>query len=288
MGSLYVISTPIGNLEDITLRAIRVLGEVSAVLAEDTRRTGILLRHLDLATPLLSYHQHNEEARSREALGRLGEGEDLALVSDAGTPLVSDPGERLTARVLDAGHRVVPIPGPSAVLAALVASGLPALPFTFLGFPPRKGRQREAFLERVVDARETMVFFESPERTSVLLGELASRADPERRGVVTRELTKLHEEVKRGTLGELARYYGENPPRGEVTLVVAPAEPTSPGVTAQVDDAAARALGGALLEEGQRPSRAAREVSRRLGIPRNQAYEILQSLSSPSRPEGAE
>jgi 16S rRNA (cytidine1402-2'-O)-methyltransferase len=134
MGNLYVISTPIGNLEDITLRAIRILGEVSAVLAEDTRRTGILLRHLGLTTPLLSYHQHNEEARSREALGRLGEGEDLALVSDAGTPLVSDPGERLTARVLDAGHRVVPIPGPSAVLAALVASGLPALPFTFLGF----------------------------------------------------------------------------------------------------------------------------------------------------------
>jgi 16S rRNA (cytidine1402-2'-O)-methyltransferase len=190
--------------------------------------------------------------------------------------------------VLDAGHRVVPIPGPSAVLAALVASGLPALPFTFLGFPPRKGRQREAFLERVVEARETTVFFESPERTSALLGELASRADPGRRGVVTRELTKLHEEVRRGTLGELARYYEEIPPRGEVTLVVAPAEPPSPGETAQVDDAAARALGAALLGEGQRPSRAAREVSRRLGIPRNQAYEILQSLSSPSRPEGAE
>jgi len=288
MGSLYVISTPIGNLEDITLRAIRILGEVSAVLAEDTRRTGILLRHLDLATPLLSYHQHNEEARSREALDRLGAGEDLALVSDAGTPLVSDPGERLTARVLDAGHRVVPIPGPSAVLAALVASGLPALPFAFLGFPPRKGRLREAFLERVVDARETTVFFESPERTSALLGELASRADPERGGVVARELTKLHEEVRRGTLGELSRYYGENPPRGEVTVVVAPAEPPSPGETAQVDDAAARALGSALLGEGERPSRAAREVSRRLGIPRNQAYEILQSLSSPSRPEGAE
>jgi 16S rRNA (cytidine1402-2'-O)-methyltransferase len=288
MGSLYVISTPIGNLEDITLRAIRILGEVSAVLAEDTRRTGILLRHLALTTPLLSYHQHNEEARSREALDRLGAGEDLALVSDAGTPLVSDPGERLTARVLDAGHRVVPIPGPSAVLAALVASGLPALPFTFLGFPPRKGRQREAFLERVVEARETTVFFESPERTSALLGELASRADPGRRGVVTRELTKLHEEVRRGTLGELARYYEEIPPRGEVTLVVAPAEPPSPGETAQVDDAAARALGAALLGEGQRPSRAAREVSRRLGIPRNQSYEILQSLSSPSRPEGAE
>jgi 16S rRNA (cytidine1402-2'-O)-methyltransferase len=287
MGSLYVISTPIGNLEDITARAGRVLGEVTAVLAEDTRRTGILLRHLGLRTPLLSYHRHNEEARVEEVLERLAAGEELALVSDAGTPLVSDPGERLTARVLEAGHRVVPVPGPSAVLAALVASGLPTIPFTFLGFPPRKGRERAAFLERVAGSPETTVLFESPERAATLLQEVASLAAPERRGAVTRELTKLHEEVRRGTLTQLARYYESNPPRGEVTLVVAPADPISSREVADVDEAAARALGSALLQEGQSPSRAAREVARRLGIPRNRAYQLLQSLDAPSNPEGA-
>lgn len=287
MGSLYVISTPIGNLEDITARAARVLGEVAAVLAEDTRRSGILLRHLGLRTPLISYHRHNEEARIGEVLERLAAGEELALVSDAGTPLVSDPGERLTARVLEAGHRVVPVPGPSAVMAALVASGLPAIPFTFLGFPPRKGRERAAFLERVAGSQETAVVFESPERAATLLQEVASLTGLERRGAVTRELTKLHEEVRRGTLEQLARYYESNPPRGEVTLVVAPADPPSSREMADVDEAAARALGSALLQGGQSPSRAAREVARRLGIPRNRAYELLQSLDPPSNPEGA-
>jgi 16S rRNA (cytidine1402-2'-O)-methyltransferase len=287
MGDLYVVSTPIGNLEDMTLRAIRVLGEVAAVLAEDTRRTGVLLRHFHLRTPLLSYHRHNEEARGDEVLERLASGEDLALVSDAGTPLVSDPGERLTARVLEAGHRVIPIPGPSAALAALVASGLPAIPFAFLGFVPRKGREREAFLERVAGARETTVFFESPERTGVLLEELATRTAPAREAAVARELTKVHEEVRRGTLPELARYYGETPPRGEVTLVLSPTEPGEPGEREEVDEAAIRALGSALLSQGERPSRAAREVARRLGVPRNQAYRILQELDAlPPEREG--
>jgi 16S rRNA (cytidine1402-2'-O)-methyltransferase len=277
MGTLYLVSTPIGNLEDVTERAQRILGEVDLVLAEDTRRTGILLRHLEIRRPLRSLHGHNEEARSREILSALaGEG-NLALVSDAGTPLLSDPGERLVAKVLDAGHRVVPIPGPSAVLAALVASGLPALPFAFLGFAPRKGKDRTRFLERIASSAETVVAFESPERTEALLNDLVQVCGGGRRGAVARELTKVHEEIRRGTLEELAAYYRKEPPRGEVTVVVAPSE--GDGVPEEVDREAALALGRSLLEGGTSPSRAAREVAARLGISRNRAYELIQELS---------
>jgi 16S rRNA (cytidine1402-2'-O)-methyltransferase len=277
MGTLYLVSTPIGNLEDVTERARRTLEEVDMVLAEDTRRTGILLRHLEIRRPLLSLHGHNEEARSREVLDALDGDGALALVSDAGTPLLSDPGERLVAKVLEAGHRVVPIPGPSAVLAALVASGLPALPFVFLGFAPRKGKDRTRFLERIASSGETVVAFESPERTGALLEDLARVCGGERRGAVARELTKVYEEIRRGTLDELARYYREEPPRGEVTVVVAPSE--GGGVPEEVDREAALALGRSLLERGASPSRAAREVAARLGIPRNRAYELIQELS---------
>jgi 16S rRNA (cytidine1402-2'-O)-methyltransferase len=281
MATLYVVSTPIGNLEDLTPRAARLLGEVSAVLAEDTRRTAVLLRHAGASAPLLSYHRHNEAKRTEDAVARLARGEDLALVSDAGTPLVSDPGARLVGRVLEAGHRVVPIPGASAILAALVASGLPAVPFTFVGFPPRRGKDREDVLERVATARETMVLFESPERTSRLLEDLAERGGEERPAAVARELTKLHEEVRRGTLGALAGYYLENPPKGEVTVVVGPLE-APVEASEKVDEAAARELGRALLAGGASRSRAAREVARRLGIPRNRVYDLLQDVARPS------
>lgn len=280
-GILYIVSTPIGNLEDITFRAARILGEVDAVLAEDTRRTSILLRHLGVKPPMVSLHQHNERAREAEVLFRLEGGAALALVSDAGTPLVSDPGERLVAAVRDAGFKVVPIPGPSAVMAALVASGLPAVPFSFLGFSPRKGKERAEFLARVRGAAETVVLFESPERTARLLADLAG-ADPgtaARPAAVGRELTKLHEEVRRGTVAELARYYEEDPPRGEVTVVLGPLAVAPAAEADAVDEAAIRALGAALLAEGSSPSRAAREVARRLGVPRNRAYELLQSLA---------
>ncbi len=279
-GILYVVSTPIGNLDDLTVRAGRILSEVDALLVEDTRRTATLLRHVGATTPMISLHRHNERERERMVLERLGAGDTLALVSDAGTPLVSDPGERLVERVREAGHTVVPVPGPSAVMAALVASGLPAVPFLFLGFSPRKGRERAAFLERVREARETVVLFESPERTASLLAELAAGGDGARVGAVARELTKLHEEVRRGTVQELAHYYAEDPPRGEVTLVLAPS--ASEAVDAEaVDDAAVRALGRALLDEGLPPSRAAREVARRLGLPRNRVYALLQELARP-------
>jgi len=276
-GTLYIVSTPIGNLEDLTFRAARLLGEVDGILAEDTRRASILLGHLELRTPVRSLHEHNEEARIGQTLDRLAGGEDLALISDAGTPLVSDPGERLVARVLEAGHQVVPIPGPSAVTAALVAAGFPVLPFTFLGFVPRKGRQREEVLGRVAAAGETVVLFESPERTARLLDDLARRTGPERKAAVARELTKLHEEVRRGTLTDLAGYYHEHPPRGEVTVVVGPRPDEE--LSVEVDAAAVEALATALLAQGRSPSRTARDVARRLGVPRNQVYELVQEIS---------
>lgn len=277
MGTLYVVSTPVGNLDDHTVRSARVLAEVDCVLAEDTRHTGRLLAHLQIDCPLLSLHRLNEASRVEEVLRRLEGTGSLALVSDAGTPLVSDPGERLVDAVLDGGHRVVPIPGASAVLAALVASGFPAVPFTFLGFVPRKGRDRSAVLDRVAGARETTVIFEAPGRTVALLEALADRCSTGRRASIGRELTKLHEDVRRGTLPELVSYYSEAPPRGEVTLVVEPA--SGDEASPEADEAAVEALARALLAEGVSPSRAARQVARRLGLPRNQVYDMVQDLT---------
>lgn len=278
MGVLYVVSTPIGNLEDLSPRAARILGEVAVILAEDTRRSGILLRHLGLSTALVSLHAHNEAARIDEVLRRLSAGEDLALISDAGTPLVSDPGERLVARLLVEGHEVVPIPGPSAILHALVGSGFPSVPFTFLGFLPRKGKDRGALLDRIASSVETIVLFESPERTVALLTDLAARCGPDRRVAVARELTKLHEEFRRGTLAELLAGYGDDSLRGEVTVVVAPGE--APTIDPIAEGRQVESLVASLLGEGIAPSAAAKEVAKQLGIPRNRAYEMVQEAAA--------
>jgi 16S rRNA (cytidine1402-2'-O)-methyltransferase len=260
----------------VTRRAERVLGEVDRVLAEDTRRTRVLLDHLGIAVPVVALHEHNEAERTGQLLEWLGAGEALALVSDAGTPLVSDPGARAVRAAAEAGHAVVPVPGPSAVLAALTASGLPTDRFAFLGFPPRKGEERSALLERIAGSEETVVLFESPERLGTLLADLAAVCGGERPAAVARELTKVHEEITRGTLSEALSYYGEHPPRGEVTVVVGRA--AAPAAADAADEAAARVLARALLDEGLRPSHAAREVARRLGLPRNLAYQIVQAL----------
>jgi 16S rRNA (cytidine1402-2'-O)-methyltransferase len=281
MSTLYVVSTPIGNLEDLTPRAARVLGSVTRVLAEDTRRTRALLHHLDLGTPLVSLHAHNEASRRDQVLRWLGGGEELALVSDAGTPLVSDPGQRLVDAVVEGGFPVVPLPGPSAVLAALVGSGFPGDRFTFLGFPPRKGKDRKELLERVADSSDTVVLFESPERLSALLEELATHCSPRRRVSVARELTKIHEEFIRGRLEEVRAHFREHAPRGELVLVVSGVRDRKPDPAA--DEAAARALALGLLEEGLSPSRAAREIARRLKVPRNLAYETVQRVASQGR-----
>ena len=219
-GSLYVVSTPIGNLRDITLRAIDVLRAVDLILAEDTRHSRHLLDHHGIATPMLSYHEHNEARATETAIARLREGRDVALISDAGTPLVSDPGTRVVRAAAEAGIAVVPIPGPSAVLAALVSSALGSERFTFFGFLARKGREREDALQDLSSLRHTSVLYEAPNRVAATLGELGTRGAGERRVVVARELTKQFEEIRRGTVAELSAYYESAPPRGEVVIVL--------------------------------------------------------------------
>jgi 16S rRNA (cytidine1402-2'-O)-methyltransferase len=277
VSALYLVSTPIGNLADITLRAIRTLREVDRVYAEDTRRTRILLDHHGIDTPLSSVHQHNERARVAEILKHLDAGRAVAVVSDAGTPLVSDPGGALVPQVIEAGHDVVAIPGASAVLTALVASGLPTERFVFLGFVPRRGHERERALERIARSEETSVLFESPERLTKLLTDLAEHCGPDRRIAVARELTKVHEQIVRGTPAEVRSYYEENRPRGEVTMVVAPH--AGGADLSEVDREAALGLARDLLDEGFRPSQAAKELARRTGMQRNEAYRVIHSLN---------
>lgn len=275
MATLYLVSTPIGNLNDVSARAAETLRGVGRILAEDTRRTRILTERVGAGPPLVSLHAHNERERIEAILGWLEGGEDLALVTDAGTPLVSDPGGRVVSAVVGAGHDVVPVPGPSAVLAALVASGLPADRFTFLGFLARKGREREDDLQRIASARESTVVFESPHRLVRLLEDLAQACGPDRQVVVARELTKLHEEFRRGTLSEVGAYYLERPPKGEVTVVVGPED-----VDAEEVDVEAQAgeLAREMLDAGMRPSMVAKEVAARLDLARNDAYRIVHDL----------
>jgi 16S rRNA (cytidine1402-2'-O)-methyltransferase len=275
VATLYLVSTPIGNLGDLSPRAAETLRSVHRILAEDTRRTRILADHADARAPLVSVHEHNERERIERILGWLEAGEDLALVSDAGTPLVSDPGGRVVRAVAERGYEVVPIPGPSAVLSALVASGLPADRFAFLGFPERKGKARRALMERIASSGESVVLFEAPRRLLALLEALIEVCGPGRRVSVARELTKIHEEIARGTLAEVAAYYRERPPRGEVTVVVGPAEV---GVPATDIEAEAVRVAGELIGEGMKPSAAARELADLLDLPRNHAYRIVHDL----------
>lgn len=219
-GRLLVVATPIGNLDDLSPRARRAFEEADRVACEDTRRTGLLLANLGIKRPLISLHEHNERRRLPRLLEALEQGETIALVSDAGTPLVSDPGYLLVREAVEKGVRVEPIPGPSALLAALVASALPPHPFTFCGFPPPKGGKRRTFYERFAGLDHTLVVFESPHRLLASL-EDAVAVLGDRQAVVARELTKLHEEVIRGRLSEILETLGERPAiKGEIVLVI--------------------------------------------------------------------
>jgi 16S rRNA (cytidine1402-2'-O)-methyltransferase len=266
VGTLHLVATPIGNLEDVTLRALRVLREVELVLAEDTRHTRVLLDRHGISAQPISLHGHNEAQRSEQALAVLARGGDVALVSDAGTPLVSDPGERLVRAALAAGHAVCAVPGPSAVLAALVASGLATGAFSFFGFPPRKAGERAALFASLRDRDETLVLFESPRRVGATLRELADVLGA-RSACVARELTKRHEELARGTLPELAVRFAAGA-RGEVTNVVqgAPARAAAP--ESDLVSAAIRARAAA----GGSASDIARDVARATGAPRSAIY----------------
>ncbi len=223
--TLFVVATPIGNLEDITLRALRVLREVKVVAAEDTRHTGNLLRHYGIETPTTSFHEHNEREKLPALLSRLESGDAVALVSDAGTPAISDPGYRLVAAAIAAGLRVEVVPGPSAILTALVASGLPTSSFTFLGFPPSRSAARDEWIRGLADEPRTLVFFEAPHRLRATLAALLRQLG-DRQVVVARELTKLHEELVRGPISSVLSAL--ETPRGECTVVLSPAPVTAP------------------------------------------------------------
>ena len=274
-GTLYVVATPLGNLADLAPRAAETLRQASVVAAEDTRRTRGLLSHLGASPTLLSFHAHSGERRMETLLEILGEGRDVALVTDAGTPGVSDPGTDLVAAALHAGFTVVPIPGPSAVATALSAAGIAADRYLFLGFVPRKGGERSRLLARAAAEEWSVVFFEAPPRLVALLNELASAAGPGRRVTVARELTKLHEELRTGTLAELADYYSEVTPRGELTIVME-GTGTPPAAPDRTADAAEEAA--ALLAEGLSRREVARRLAETMGMSRNDAYRLVTGL----------
>ena len=263
-GRLVVCPTPIGNLEDVTLRVLAALRDADIVACEDTRRSRVLLERYGVGGRLVSYHEHNERARSGELVAKMREGAVVALVSDAGTPLVSDPGFVLVQACVAAGLAVEVLPGPSAALAALVASALPADRWRFVGFLPRKKGE----LQAAFGGPETVVAFESPRRVAASLQVLAG-LDPERPVAVCRELTKLHEEVVRGTAAELAGRYADDPPRGEVALVVGGAPAISDEIGPALD--AVRRL----VEAGAKPRPAASVVSDLTGVPANRLYKAL-------------
>ena len=276
-GTLRVVATPIGNLEDLSPRAARTLCEADLVLAEDTRHTGRLLAHVGSTVPQLSLHEHNERERVDEVLARLRDGAEVALVSDAGTPGVSDPGYRVVAACVAAGLRVEAIPGPSALLAALVASGLPTDRVAFDGFLPRKGRARRERLEELARERRTLVLFVSPHRAADDLGDLAAALGEGRRAVVARELTKRHEELRHGTLAELAQQLSDGV-RGELTLVVAGA----PAEEAQsvVDDAELVDRVRELVATGTTKKEAIAAVARATGRPKRDVYQAVVDAGS--------
>jgi 16S rRNA (cytidine1402-2'-O)-methyltransferase len=267
-GTLHIVSTPIGNLGDLSPRAVAVLGEVAAILAEDTRHSRILLDRHGVRTPVIAYHEHNEAKATPGLVARLVGGESLALVTDAGTPLVSDPGSRLVRAAIDAGVLVSPVPGPSALLAALVAGGLPADRFTFLGFLPRKGAERRATIAELAALPHTAVLYEAPSRVAETLADLVEAGLGARAAVVARELTKQFEEFRRGTVAELAAYHGAHPPKGEVVLLVGGAPPVV------VDEAALRAEAARLRSTGMSARDIVHVLMESAHAPRNLAYRI--------------
>nr|WP_290666992.1 16S rRNA (cytidine(1402)-2'-O)-methyltransferase [Ardenticatena sp.] len=271
MGTLYIVGTPIGNLEDITLRALRILREVALIAAEDTRRTRKLLAHYDIHTPLTSYHEHNRFAKLPVILDALTRG-DVALVSDAGMPGISDPGVELVQAAVQAGHTVSPLPGPSALIAALVASGLPTEAFAFFGFLPRKPDERRARLQDLAAWPHTLIFYEAPHRLAATLEDMAALLGGERRIVIARELTKLHEAFWRGTLAEAVAMVHETPPRGEITLVVEGAPPATPADPDQWSRERVETALRRLAAEGITGSRAVKQVARLSGWPRDEVY----------------
>lgn len=287
-GTLYLVATPIGNLEDISLRALRILRQVALIAAEDTRRTRKLLAHHHIPARLVSLHEHIERTRAPVLVRRLLGGESVAVVTDAGTPGLSDPGTLLVRAAADAGVPVVPVPGASAVLAALVASGLPTAPVTFLGFLPPGRAERRRALASIRDLAHTLVLFEAPHRLRATLDDLLA-ALGDRRIAVARELTKVHEEVYRATLSETVRHFSAHPPRGEFTLVIEGAGhgPDVEGTGAVTAAGAAREIARETLtrasDEGCSPSESVRRAVEASGLRRNEVYRLWLAIKQEAR-----
>lgn len=267
-GTLFIVATPIGNLGDMTQRAVDTLSSADLVLAEDTRTTRVLLNHFGIKTRMVSAHEHNEAQTIPLVLDRLSRGERIAVVTDAGTPLISDPGSKLVQSVRAAGYRVSPVPGPSALTAALSAAGLETTRFTFLGFLPRTGKDRREAIALAAAVQHTVVLYEAPSRVSTTLNELATAGSPDRRCVVAREITKIFEEFRDGTVEELAAYYRESPPRGEVVILLSGYEPKP----FSEDDLRNRVK--VLREAGASARDAAAQVASETGVSRNAIYKL--------------
>ncbi|QMS89266.1 16S rRNA (cytidine(1402)-2'-O)-methyltransferase [Nostoc edaphicum CCNP1411] len=273
-GTLYVVGTPIGNLEDITFRAVRILQTVDIIAAEDTRHTGKLLQHFQVKTPQVSYHEHNRTSRIPELLEHLVNNKAIALVSDAGMPGISDPGYELVKACIEAGIPVVPIPGASAAITALSAAGLPTDRFVFEGFLPAKTQQRQEHLESLQTESRTLIFYESPHRLRDTLRDLAEVWGSDRQIVLGRELTKLYEEFWRGTIADAIAHYNQREPQGEYTLVVAGIPASQPQLTQEELKAELRQL----ISQGISRSQASRQLAKFTSLPRRQLYQLALSL----------
>ncbi|MFB2896407.1 16S rRNA (cytidine(1402)-2'-O)-methyltransferase [Aerosakkonemataceae cyanobacterium BLCC-F50] len=278
MGILYLVATPIGNLEDMTFRGIRILQTVDLIAAEDTRHTGKLLQHFQIKTPQLSYHEHNSQQRIPELLSQLSQGKTIALVTDAGMPLISDPGYELVKACVAQGISVVPIPGANAAITALSAAGLATDKFVFEGFLPAKSKERRTYLETLTSETRTIIFYESPHRLRETLQDLGTILGEEREIVLARELTKMHEEFWRGTITNAIAHYTNREPQGEFTLVVAGATLEKP----QLSEAAIKAELQNLLMQGLSRSEASRQLAQQTSLPRRQIYQLALSIPEPN------
>lgn len=273
-GSLYIVATPIGNLEDMSFRAVRILQTVAAIAAEDTRHTGKLLHHFQIKTPQISYHQHNTQTRTPELIQRLQSGQDLALVSDAGMPGISDPGVELVQACVEAGIEVIPIPGANAAIAALVASGLPCDRFCFEGFLPVKGKVRQQRLQDIATESRTVVLYEAPHRLRQTLQDLAEQVGDDRQIVLARELTKRFEEFWRGSVQAAITHYQSHEPKGEFTVVLA-GEAVSKILPTDLE---LRTELQGLLAKGWSKSRASRQLAEKHAMSRRQIYQLTLDL----------
>jgi 16S rRNA (cytidine1402-2'-O)-methyltransferase len=277
MGTLYIVGTPIGNLEDITHRALRILREVAVIAAEDTRQTRKLLNHFEIPTPAVSYHEHNQRTAGPQLIERLLAGDDVALVTDAGMPAISDPGEDLVRLAVAAGVPVIPVPGPTAFTTALVVSGLSTERFAFEGFLPVKGKERRATLERLKQETRTWILYEAPHRVVETLEDLRD-ALGDRAMAAARELTKLHEEVVRGTPAELLAHFEQKAPRGEFVLVISGAPAVAAAVPEEATPATLAAAVAALEAGGMDRKTAMKEVGARFGLTKRDVYQALLEL----------